>query len=58
MSHLFSSRARDHGVGFFPDVVPQDDDPKIVSGNPCFLKSNEFRDRVIFTPSTFDPKFQ
>ena len=39
---------RDNGVIFLPDVVAQDDDPKIVSGNSCFLQGNELCDRVIF----------
>jgi hypothetical protein len=26
---------RDNGVVLFPDVVPQDNDPKVISGNPC-----------------------
>ena len=43
---------RDNGVIFFPNVVAQDDDPKIVSGNSCFLQGNELCDRVIFAVSS------
>src|SRR5260370_33018122 len=39
---------RDNGVVFFPDVVPQDDDPKVIGGNPGALQRDEFCDRVIF----------
>jgi hypothetical protein len=39
---------RDDGVVLFPDVVPQDDDPEVIGGNPGLLESNEFCDRVIF----------
>src|SRR3982074_726630 len=45
---------RDNRVVFFPDVVPQDDDSKIISGNPRLLQSNELCNRVIFAvPSTY-----
>src|SRR5258708_15099233 len=45
---------RHNGVVFFPDVVPQDDDPKVIGGNPGALQRNEFCDRVIFAiASTF-----
>src|SRR5258708_12676997 len=39
---------RHNGVVFFPDVVPQDNDPKVIGGNPGALQRNEFCDRVIF----------
>ena len=42
----------DNGVIFLPDVVAQDDDPKVVSGNSCFLQGNELCDRVIFAVSS------
>jgi hypothetical protein len=54
MSHFSIEPCRDNGVVLFPDVVPQDNDPKVISGNPCLLERNEFCDRVIFAvPSTF-----
>jgi BarA-like signal transduction histidine kinase len=37
-----------YGVVFLPDVVLQDDDPKIISGNSRLLQSNDLCDRVIF----------
>ena len=46
---------RDNGMVFFPDVVPQDYDPKVIGGNPDVLQSNEFRDRVIFAISSTVP---
>src|SRR5260370_34946406 len=39
---------RDNGVIFFPVVVPQDHNAKVISGNACLLESNELCDRVIF----------
>jgi hypothetical protein len=39
---------RDNGVIFFPVVVPQDHNAKVISGNACPLESNELCDRVIF----------
>ena len=37
----------DNGVVFFPEVVPQDDNAKVIRGNPCLLQGNELCDRVI-----------
>jgi hypothetical protein len=42
---------RDNGVVFFPAVVPQDDNAKIISGNPCLLQGNVLCDRVVFAVS-------
>ena len=39
---------RYYGMVFLPDVVLQDDDPKVISRNPCLLQSNELCDSVIF----------
>ena len=45
---------RDNGVVFFPEVVPQDDNAKVIRGNPRLLQGNEFCDRVIFAvPGTY-----
>ena len=43
---------RDNGVIFFPNVVAQDNDPKVASGNSSFLQSNELCDRVVFAVSS------
>ncbi len=42
---------RDNGVIFFADVVPQDDNPKVIRGNSRLLQSNELCNRVIFAVS-------
>ena len=43
-----------NSVVLFPNVVSQDDDPKVVSGNSRLLQSNELRDRVVFAvPSSY-----
>jgi hypothetical protein len=39
---------RHYGVVFLPDIVLQDDDPKVISGNSRLLQGNELCDRVIF----------
>ena len=45
---------RDNGVVFFPEVVPQDDNAKVIRGNPCLLQGNELCDGVIFAvPGTY-----
>src|SRR5258708_16707228 len=38
---------RDNGVVFFPDVVPQDDDPKVIGGTPAALHPPHFCDPLI-----------
>src|SRR5258708_2176632 len=38
----------DNGVVFFPVVVPQDHNAKVIGGNTCLLQGNELCDRVIF----------
>ena len=38
----------DNGVIFFPVVVPQDHNAKVIGGNACLLESDELCDRVIF----------
>jgi len=44
----------DNGVVFFPDVVAQDDNPEIISGNAGLLQSNKLCDRVILAvPGTY-----
>src|SRR5258705_737142 len=42
---------RNNRVIFFPDVVPQDDNPKVIRGNSRLLQSNELCNRVIFAVS-------
>src|SRR5258708_13311112 len=42
---------RNNRVIFFPDVVPQDDNPKVIRGNSLLLQSNELSNRVIFAVS-------
>ena len=50
---------RDNGVVFFPAVVPQDDNPKVISGNARLLQSKKFCNRVIFAvPSTYGERGQ
>src|SRR6266849_1440588 len=50
---------RDNGVIFFPDVVPHDDNPKVVRGNPRLLQSNELCNRVIFAvPGTLGERVE
>ena len=45
---------RNNGVELFPNVVSQDDDPKVISGNSRLLQSNELRDRIVFAvPSSY-----
>src|SRR5258707_9767781 len=45
---------RDNGAVFFPAVVPQHDNAKVIRGNPRLLQGNEFCDRVIFAvPGTY-----
>ena len=44
----------DNGMVFFPEVVPQDHNAKVIGGNTCLLQSNELCDRVIFAvPGTY-----
>ena len=44
----------DNGVVFFPVVVPQDHNAKVIRGNPCLLEGNELCDRVVFAvPGTY-----
>src|SRR5260370_42491472 len=44
---------RDNGAVFFPDVVPQDNDPKVIGGNRGALKRDECCHRVMFkSPET------
>ena len=35
----------DNRVVFIPEVVPQDDNAKVIRRNPCLLQGNEFCDR-------------
>jgi len=39
---------RDNGVVLFAVVVAQDNNAKVVGGNPSLLQGNKFCDRVIF----------
>jgi hypothetical protein len=39
---------RDNSVVLFTDVVPQDNDPKVISGNTRLLESNKLCDCVVF----------
>ncbi len=41
----------DNRVVFIPEVVPQDDNAKVIRRNPCLLEGNELCDRVIFAIS-------
>ena len=51
--------SRHHGVVFVPDVILQDDDPKVIRGNPRFLQSNELSDGVVFAvPSAHSERGQ
>ena len=44
----------DNRVVFIPEVVPQDDNAKVIRRNPCLLEGNEFCDRVILAvPATY-----
>ena len=45
---------RDDGVIFFPSVVPQDDDAKVIGGNPRLLEGNELCDCVVFAVAGTD----